>query len=733
MGRFSRKQWPLATKLTITMTGLVILAVASVTLLSLRREQQTFKQELEHQAEILLNTLVVTVSDPLYFLNIDFIEELMAGLSEDEILVSGRIYEKEGRLIAKAYDDNLLTYSTKPDPFGQKLLQSTEIVFYWEKHQLLAGKAVKVGNQSLGAVSVGLSTAPLQQKIAVMRNQGILVALIAASVSTILALLLNQSITRPLKQMTEATQRLASGDLTQKLEISSNDELAVLANAFNRMTSQLQTLINSLEQRAEALHQSGVLLTQKVQQEALINKLSKQIRNSFDLDTILETALQAIYNLLQIDQCQFFWYTSQPNPVWDCVKEAKNPELPTGLGKYPVAENDPFGKEIFNLQIIRLSNTVEVNDPIKQQLYFSWGSTAILALPIVTKSRKIGVVCCRQFSSPRDWQDSEVELLSAVCDQLAIAISQAELFHQATSAADMAQERASQLEQALQTLKRTQSQLIQSEKMASLGQFVAGVAHEINNPISFIYGNIAPAQEYAADFLHLLALYQQHHPNPAPEIRQAAEDMSLEFLIQDFPKLLSSMKMGAERISEIVESLRSFSYQDQAEMKLVDLHEGINNTLLILKNSLKAKANHPAIKVIKEYGKLPKIECYSGKMNQVFMNIIANAIDALDDYNQQRTPEQIELEPSTIRITTAFTESETVVISIKDNGPGIPCEVQQKMFNPFFTTKPVGKGTGLGMYISYQIVVERHRGQLKCNSLPGQGAEFVIEIPGYQD
>ncbi|NET05534.1 MAG: HAMP domain-containing protein [Symploca sp. SIO2B6] len=715
------------------MTGLVIFAVASVTILSLRREQQTFRQELEHQAEILLDTLAITASDPLYFLNIDFLEELMAGLSEDDVLVSGRIYEKEGRLVADAYGMNLLAYATKPDPFGQQLVQSTETVFQWQNKQLLAGKAVRVGRQSLGAVSVGLSTAPLQQKTATMRNQGILVALVAAIVGALLALLLNRSITRPLKQMTKATQRFAQGDLTQKLKISSDDEFAVLANAFNRMTTQLQTLIDNLEQRAEALHQSGILLTQKVQQEALINELSKQIRNSLDLDTILETALQAIYSLLQIDQCQFLWYETQPNPVWNCVKEAKHPELPSSLGKYPVAENDLFGKQVLSLQLIRLSKTVEVNDSREQRCYFSYGNSALLALPIVTKSRRIGVVCCRQFSSPRDWQDSEVELLSAVCDQLAIAISQAELFQQVTSTAEMAQERASQLEQALQTLKSTQSQLIQSEKMASLGQFVAGVAHEINNPISFIYGNIAPAQEYASDFLHLLGLYQQHYPNPAPEIRQAAEEMSLEFLMQDFPKLLSSMKMGAERISEIVQSLRSFSYPDQAEMKLVDLHEGIDNTLLILKNSLKANTDHPAIKVIKEYGKLPKVECYSGQMNQVFMNIIANAIDALDDYNQQRTPEQIELEPSTIHISTAFTDSETFLISIKDNGPGIPPEVQKKMFNPFFTTKPVGKGTGLGMYISYQIVVERHRGQLRCNSLPGQGAEFIIEIPGYQD
>ncbi|MBW4492056.1 MAG: PAS domain S-box protein [Oscillatoria princeps RMCB-10] len=303
-----------------------------------------------------------------------------------------------------------------------------------------------------------------------------------------------------------------------------------------------------------------------------------------------------------------------------------------------------------------------------------------------------------------------------------------------------------ELEDALLELQRTQSRLIQSEKMSSLGQLVAGVAHEINNPVNFIFGNLSHAKDYTEDLLRLLELYQEIYPNPAPEIQQEKEAIDLEFLMEDLPKLLSSMKLGADRIRDIVLSLRNFSRLDEASMKEVDIHEGIDSTLLILQNRLKAKPEHPGIGVVKEYGNLPKVECYAGQMNQVFMNILSNAIDALDEWHDQQPASEIKASPSTITIRTEVgngalgmghggeeklpaPSAQFARIAIADSGPGMTELVSRNLFNPFFTTKPAGKGTGLGLAISYEIVVEKHGGSLRCVSAPGKGAEFVIEIP----
>lgn len=290
-------------------------------------------------------------------------------------------------------------------------------------------------------------------------------------------------------------------------------------------------------------------------------------------------------------------------------------------------------------------------------------------------------------------------------------------------------EKSAQLEKTMQELKAMQSQLIHTEKMSSLGQMVAGVAHEINNPVSFIYGNLSPADEYIQDLLVLVELYQKYHPKPDEEIQEYIQAIDLEFLKIDLPKLLDSMKVGANRIREIVLSLRNFSRLDEAEFKEVDLHEGIDSTLMILHNRLKFKPERPGIEVIKEYTNLPLVECYPSQLNQVFMNILANAIDALDAYNDKRTMEEIEANPSFIKIHTQRIDENCVAVCISDNGSGMPEQVRERLFDPFFTTKPVGKGTGLGLSISYQIVVEKHGGKMWCESVPQKGAKFTIEIP----
>ncbi|TAG87454.1 MAG: sensor histidine kinase [Oscillatoriales cyanobacterium] len=286
-----------------------------------------------------------------------------------------------------------------------------------------------------------------------------------------------------------------------------------------------------------------------------------------------------------------------------------------------------------------------------------------------------------------------------------------------------------QLEQTLIELKRTQTQLIHAEKMSSLGQLVAGVAHEINNPVSFIHGNLRYLEEYSQNLLNIVQLYQQHYPNPNPEIQEESDAIDLDFLQKDLLKILSSMKLGTDRICNIVLSLRIFSRMDEAEFKPVDIHEGIDSTLLILQHRLKNKPEYAEIQVIRNYDNLPLVECYGGQLNQVFMNILANAIDAVDEVNEKRTVQERKENSSQITISTSAIDLEWVQIAIADTGLGMPESIQQQIFNPFFTTKPIGKGTGMGMAISHQIITEKHGGKLMCFSTPGTGAEFVIRIP----
>lgn len=285
------------------------------------------------------------------------------------------------------------------------------------------------------------------------------------------------------------------------------------------------------------------------------------------------------------------------------------------------------------------------------------------------------------------------------------------------------------LASALKELQSMQSQLVKSEKMSALGVLVAGIAHEINNPINFIHGNVEYASNYVTDLLEFLALYQQEHPDYSPKVADKAAEIDIEFVTQDLPKLLLSIKTGCDRIRSIVLGLRIFSRLDQAEFRFANLHECLDSTLMILQHRMKAVGHHPGIQVIKEYGDLPEVECFPGQLNQVFMNILANAIDALHQGHSDTSADHPPTEPPTIRIQTALSPAEQVTIRITDNGPGISESTSTQLFEPFFTTKPVGKGTGLGLSISYQIIVEHHHGQLFCNSAPGQGATFVIEIP----
>lgn len=333
--------------------------------------------------------------------------------------------------------------------------------------------------------------------------------------------------------------------------------------------------------------------------------------------------------------------------------------------------------------------------------------------------------------------DAALELRKAMINIVLCQIDKLEKLNRALEeSVAREREKTAHLKTAMSELKRAQTQLVQSERMSSLGQLVSAVAYEVTNPINFIHGNLIYANEYSQKMIDLLQLYEQHYPSPSTEIQAQIEAVELEFIVEDLPKLLGSMKVGANRIREIVQSLRNFSRIDEADIKPVDIHDGLDSALLILSNRLKPKPDRPAIHLIKEYGSLPLVECYAVQINQVFMNVLTNAIDALEDafvnhnLSSHCGDKEEPVKCGQIRIVTEICPGEkAVAVRIKDNGCGMTQTVRQKIFEPFFTTKPVGKGAGIGLTISHEIAVEQHGGKLTCISAPGEGTELIIEIP----
>jgi GAF domain-containing protein len=443
-------------------------------------------------------------------------------------------------------------------------------------------------------------------------------------------------------------------------------------------------------QLAEATEREKAMERQK-----LLAATVDKIRQSLDIKTIFKTTTQAVRELLEVERVAIYRFNSdwRGKFVADSFKDDWEPVINTKPIIQPTISDD------------------DDDDNLPRNETF---------VPISQGDKLWGLLVAYQNSQPRYWKDEEVNLLAQVGTQLGIAIQQAELLEKTKT-------QATKLAQALQELKQTQAKLIQGEKMAGLGQLIAGVAHEINNPVSFIFGNLTYVTQYAEDLLKTVTLCHQHLSSLPVDIQKQIEEIDLDFIITDLPKTLKSMKIGAERISEIVLSLRNFSRKDEADSKVVNIHEGLDSTLLILGNRLKPNGEYPGISVIKKYEELPLLECFPAQLNQVFMNILSNSIDALEQKFTASSTKSSKVALN-IEITTEAVDDK-VIIKIADNGSGIPEEVKNKIFDPFFTTKEVGKGTGLGLLICYQIVVEKHHGQIKCSSQVGEGTEFTIELP----
>jgi light-regulated signal transduction histidine kinase (bacteriophytochrome) len=519
------------------------------------------------------------------------------------------------------------------------------------------------------------------------------------------------------------TAAWTTGDLELLQSLSTHFAATIL---HHQIHWQLQVMNAGLEKQVQ--ERTAKLQQSTEQQQSLLEVVTK-IREALTPETIFSTTTQELCQVLDVERVAVYRFDEEWGGAFVHDFESTTLEW---QGVLKLGENlvwDDTYLKITQGGRYRNNETFAVDDiqwaglyPCHVDILKQFKIKAFAIAPIFVRQNLWGLLAAYQHSTTRQWEPSEVQFLAQAAAQLGMALQQAELLSQT-------RQQTQQLSQTLEVLRKTQTQLIQTEKISSLGQLVAGIAHEINNPVNFIHGNLTPAREYAENLLKLIQLYQQEHPQPSAKVREQAEAIDLEFITEDLLKLLGSMKVGADRIRQIVLSLLNFSRLDQAEMKAVDIHEGIESTLLILQHRLKGASETCAIEVIKEYGDLPLVECYPGQLNQVFMNVLSNAIDAIEQAQDRSS------EPYTGQITirtSMATETGTqphIVMCFADNGSGIPESIQSRIFDPFFTTKPVGKGTGLGLSVSYQIIVDKHGGAFQCSSTLGQGTELWIKIP----
>jgi signal transduction histidine kinase len=504
---------------------------------------------------------------------------------------------------------------------------------------------------------------------------------------------------------------------------------------------------------ADVATETAFELQQVIEQQQATFRVVTKIRESLNLTTIFQSTVGEIQRILNVDRVAVFCFQSEKtneklNEKINIISEdqslSNNLTNNNQLGGKFIAEGvKPNFPSLLNLEIndqflsaITVENyrqgkidkleniTLEENNLLtsEKQFFAQYQILSYLGIPLFKDEDLWGIICLQSCETPRQWLPSEIQFVQSISIHLGVAIQQSSLLRKT-------QQQTQKISKTLEDLKQAQTQLIQSEKLSSLGQLVAGVAHEINNPVNFIYGNLAHLEGYIKDLMELVQVYDVAYPDPCDEVLDEIDEIDFEFLQEDLPKVVNSIKIGAERIRQIVVSLRNFSHKDQNEKKPLNLHEGIDSTLLILYHRLKAKAHQPEIEVIKNYGVLPEIEGFAGQLNQVFMNIFSNSIDAIEE----KLLDDPDFSPHITITTEVIKSTNQVLIELGDNAKGMPEKVRQSIFEPFFTTKGIGKGTGLGLAITHQIVVEKHGGTIECNSQEGKGTKFKIKLPLLRD
>ena len=516
----------------------------------------------------------------------------------------------------------------------------------------------------------------------------------------------------------------------QQGELALQSAHAELEQRVEQRTAQLQETLQQLRTEMRDRLRAEAELQERVQFENLVSTLSSQFINipAAELDEAINQALANIGEFCGVDRSYIFRFSEDYmfiHNTHEWCADGINPEL-DNLQNIPVAEIPWLWKKLKNLEVAHIPRVRDLllEAPLEMEILESQGIQSLIGVPMVLGGSLLGFMGFDSVKTEKHWSEDSIKLLKLVGEIIVNARDRQEAEQVIRESEAREREKALQLQQTLAQLQSTQAHLIQAEKMSSLGQMVAGIAHEINNPVTFISGNITHIQEYIQDCLSLLELYHQEYPQPKLVIQEKIENMELEFIQEDSLKILESMKAGSNRIKKIVLSLRNFSRLDESDMKWVDLHEGLESTLGIVQNRLTGQGKRPPIQVIQAWGKLPLVECYPGQLNQVFLSLLSNAIDAV---------ESSETVTKTIRISTVVLESNRVGIEISDNGIGIDPEIKDRIFDPFFTTKAVGSGTGLGLSIAYQIIVDRHQGAIACHSQPGEGTTFAIAIPLQQN